>query len=61
MPGWIPRIRIDAPITNMDYLVDNVIGSIPTYDELTPIGKATVDTIGIRQAKSILGKSGERS
>ena len=48
-------------IINMDYLVDNVIGSIPTYDELTPIGKATVDTVGIRQAKSIFGKNGELS
>ncbi len=39
-------------IINMDYLVDNVIGSIPTYEELTPMGKATVDAVGIRQAKN---------
>lgn len=45
-------------IINMDYLVDNVIGSIPTYDELTPMGRATVDAVGIERAKST-EKSGE--
>lgn len=38
-------------IINMDYLVDNVVGSIPQYDELTDMGKATVETVGVRQAK----------
>ena len=38
-------------IINMDYLVDNVIGSIPAYDELSDTGKATVDVVGVRQAK----------
>ncbi|MBQ6152892.1 MAG: BMP family ABC transporter substrate-binding protein [Ruminococcus sp.] len=38
-------------IINMDYLADNVIGSIPTYDELNAIGKATVEAVGIWQAK----------
>ena len=38
-------------IINMDYLVDNVIGSIPTYDELSAMGKATVDAVGVWQAK----------
>ena len=38
-------------IINMDYLVDNVIGSIPPYDELTDMGKATVDAVGVQQAK----------
>ena len=38
-------------IIGMDYLVDNVIGSIPTYDELSEMGKATVDTVGISKAK----------
>ena len=38
-------------IINMDYLVDNVIGSIPTYDELNDVGKTTVETVGVRQAK----------
>ena len=38
-------------IISMDYLVDNVIGSIPTYDELSDVGKATVDMVGIRQAR----------
>ena len=38
-------------IISMDYLADNVIGSIPTYDELSDVGKATVDMVGIRQAR----------
>ncbi len=38
-------------IINMDYLVDNVEGSIPVYQELTDMGKATVETVGVRQAK----------
>ena len=38
-------------IINMDYLADNVIGDIPAYDELTDIGKATVDEVGISRAK----------
>ena len=38
-------------IIRMDYLAENVIGSIPTYDELTPIGRSTVDMVGIPQAR----------
>lgn len=38
-------------IIGMDYLVDNVIGSIPAYDELTAVGQMTVDTVGVKQAK----------
>ena len=43
-------------IINMDYLVDNVIGHIPTYDEMSPIGRATVDMMGVHQAKAEAGK-----
>ncbi len=39
-------------IINMDYLVENVIGTIPKYEELTPMGKATVDTAGVEKAQS---------
>ena len=39
-------------IISMDYLVENVIGGIPQYDELTPMGKATVDTAGIEKAQN---------
>ena len=39
-------------IISMDYLVDNVVGSIPPYYELTEMGKETVDTVGVRRAKS---------
>ena len=38
-------------IINMDYLVDNVEGSIPLYEELTDMGKSTVKTVGVRQSK----------
>lgn len=37
-------------IVNMDYLVDNVEGSIPTYEELGPMGRATVDSMGVEDA-----------
>lgn len=38
-------------IINMDYLVENVEGSIPLYEELTDMGKSTVKTVGVRKAK----------
>ena len=34
----------------MDYLVENVRGGIPRYDELNPTGKATVDSAGVWSA-----------
>ena len=34
-------------IINMDWLMENVVGSIPDYNELSKIGKATVDMVGI--------------
>ncbi len=39
-------------IINMDYLVSNVIGEIPKYNELTEMGKATVDTAGIEKSQN---------
>ena len=38
-------------IISMDYLVENVVGTIPQYGELNPMGKATVDTAGVEPAK----------
>ena len=38
-------------IIGMDYLVDNVVGSIPAYDDMSSIGKTTVDTVGVEPAK----------
>ena len=35
----------------MDFLVENVIGDIPGYEDLTPKGQKTVDMVGIGQAK----------
>ena len=32
-------------IINMDYLVDNIVGSIPVYEQLSEIGKDTVDVV----------------
>ena len=39
-------------IISMDYLVENVIGDIPQYDELSPMGKATVDMAGVEKAQN---------
>ena len=47
-------------IINMDYLVDNVIGEIPKYDELSPMGKATVDTAGIEKSQNDIVKEAEK-
>lgn len=38
-------------IIGMDYLVDNVIGAIPTYAELTPLAQSTVDAAGVAPSK----------
>lgn len=38
-------------IINMDYLVENVVGSIPRYDELSPMGKATVEMAGVEKSQ----------
>ena len=39
-------------IIDMDYLVENVVGTIPQYEELSPMGKAVVDTAGVEAAQS---------
>ncbi len=39
-------------IINMDYLVENVVGTIPRYEEMTPMGKATVDTAGVEKSQN---------
>ncbi len=46
-------------IINMDYLVENVIGSIPKYEELNPMGKATVDMVGIEKSQNTSIKEDE--
>ena len=35
----------------MDYLVENVIGDIPKYEEMSPMGKATVDMAGVEKSQ----------
>lgn len=37
-------------IIAMDYLAENVVGSIPAYGELSPLGQATVDMAGVEPA-----------
>ncbi len=37
-------------IIRMDYLVENVAGEIPRYEELSEMGKATVDQVGVNSA-----------
>lgn len=37
-------------IMNMDWLVENVVGAIPKYEELNEIGKATADVLGVEQS-----------
>lgn len=46
-------------IIGMDYLVDNVIGAIPVYDELSALAQSTVDAAGV--APSMRGVSEERA
>ncbi len=37
-------------ITGMDWLAENIVGSIPDYEELNETGKATVDMVGVDAA-----------
>ncbi len=47
-----PSLTLEQIIA-MDYLVENVIGEIPQYESLSPMGKATVETAaGIENAQS---------
>lgn len=41
------RLLTPEQIINMDWLMENVVGTIPEYNELSEIGKATVDMVGI--------------
>ncbi len=48
-------------IINMDYLAENVVGSIPQYEELSPMGKATVDTAGVESAQNTSQNTDEQN
>ena len=37
-------------IINMDWLVDNVVGAIPSYEQLSDEGKATVKIVGVERS-----------
>ena len=37
-------------IMDMDWLADNVVGTIPAYEELNETGKATVGIVGVEPA-----------
>ena len=34
-------------IIGMDWLAENIVGSIPEYDQLNDVAKATVDLVGV--------------
>lgn len=38
-------------IVSMDWLVENVVGALPSYEQLTDEGKATVDLVGVDPSK----------
>jgi basic membrane lipoprotein Med (substrate-binding protein (PBP1-ABC) superfamily) len=38
-------------IISMDWLLDNVVGDIPVYEQLNPEAQATVDQAGVEKAK----------
>ena len=44
-----PTLSLEQ-IIGMDYLVENVVGSIPAYQELSPLGQATADAAGVEPA-----------
>ena len=41
-----------AQIISMDYLLENVVGRIPQYSELSEVGKATVEQVGVEGVRS---------
>jgi hypothetical protein len=45
--GERPAALSMEQIIAMDWLADNISGSIPDYQDLNEIGKATVDMVGI--------------
>lgn len=42
-----PTLSLEQ-IVSMDYLVENVVGSIPAFEELSPLGQATVSANAMR-------------
>ncbi len=42
-------------IINMDWLAENISGTIPAYEDLNPVGKATVNIVGIGSPESASG------
>lgn len=48
-------------IINMDWLVENVSGSIPTYEELNETGKATVGIVGVESTGKEAAPEGSKT
>ncbi|MBQ7144203.1 MAG: BMP family ABC transporter substrate-binding protein [Oscillospiraceae bacterium] len=48
--GWQGTLSVEQ-IIGMDWLNENVVGAIPAYDELSEIGKATVDMVGVEKVR----------
>ena len=40
-------------IISMDWLAENIVGSIPSYEELNETGKATVDMVGVEAVSKV--------
>lgn len=47
--GWQGNLSVEQ-IISMDWLNDNVVGDIPAYEELSDVGKETVDMMGVEKA-----------
>ena len=50
------RMLTTDEILHMDWLCDNVVGSIPTFDQVLPISQATVRELGIYRDKILTDK-----
>ena len=50
MLGNIGNIENIVNIVDMDYLVDNVVGSIPELEEIEDSGKKVVELLGVKES-----------
>ncbi len=44
------QVLTPEQIINMDWLAENIVGSLPAYEEMTEVGKATVGIVGVDPA-----------
>ncbi len=60
LAGEGQRTLSQEQIIDMDYLVENVVGSIPGYEQLTSKGKAIADIVGVWRATKEAGLETQR-